>query len=169
MQHAEHLQPILAFLGEVGIPLREERIERDTFLPGIAIQGGVLVIDRERLQWPGDLLHEAGHLAVLPPAARQRASDDLQALAPDADADFAGELEALGWAYAAATAIGLPVDVLVHAGGYKGQSQSLIQMYALGIYPGLQGLCRAGMAESPAFMPACGPVHYPRMLKWLRD
>ena len=166
MHDAQHLPAILAFLAQVGITVREEPIARDTFLPGIAIAGGALVFDPARLQWPGDLLHEAGHIAVLPSALRPQASDDLQfAPAPD----FAGEMEALAWAYAAAMAIGLPVQVLVHEGGYKGQSKALLQMYALGIYPGLQGLCGAKMAESPNFMPACGPVHYPRMLKWLRD
>jgi hypothetical protein len=166
MHHPETLEPILAFLRQAGIAVREERIARETFLPGIAIAAGTLVVDRERLQWPGDLLHEAGHLAVLPAALRPQASDDLQG-APGAE--FAGELEALAWAYAAATAIGLPVEVLVHPGGYKGQSEALIRMYALGIYPGLQGLCAGGMAASPAFLRDCGPVHYPRMLKWLRD
>jgi hypothetical protein len=166
MRHAEHLPAILAFLAQAGIAVREEPIGRDTFLAGIAIRDGALVFDPERLQWPGDLLHEAGHIAVLPSAIRPQASDDLQS-APDVP--FAGEMEALAWAYAAAMAIGLPVQVLVHEGGYKGQSQALLQMYALGIYPGLQGLCGARMAESPSFMQDCGPVHYPRMLKWLRD
>ncbi len=166
MHDAQQLPAILAFLAQVGIAVREEPIAQDTFLPGIAIRDGALVFDPARLQWPGDLLHEAGHIAVLPPAIRPQASDDLQL---GAEIPFAGEMEALAWAYAAAMGIGLPVEVLVHEGGYKGQSKALLQMYALGIYPGLQGLCGAKMAESPNFMPACGPVHYPRMLKWLRD
>jgi hypothetical protein len=33
------------------------------------VNGG-LVYDWERLTWPGDLLHEAGHIAVIPAALR---------------------------------------------------------------------------------------------------
>ena len=45
----------------------------------------------------------------------------------------------------------------------------LLQMYAFGVYPGLRGLCDAGLAAAPGFTPDCGEVRYPRMLKWLRD
>lgn len=165
MNHNEHLAPILAFLAQVGIAVHEETLAETTFLPGLRIRRGALVYDPAQLQWPGDLLHEAGHLAVLPPALRSQADDDLKELP---EADFAGEQEALAWAYAAAAEIGLPLEVLVHDGGYKGQAAALRQMYALGMYPGLQGLCGSGMAESPRFMQQCGPVHYPRMLQWLR-
>ena len=166
MNHREHLPAIVDFLRQVGIRVRQEAMPEGSFLPGVRIRQGALEYDPHRLQWPGDLLHEAGHLAVLPAALRGQADDDLQGLD---EAEFAGELEALAWAYAASVAIGLPLEALVHDGGYKGNAAALRQMYALGIYPGLQGLCASGMAESPRFMAACGAVHYPRLLKWLRE
>jgi hypothetical protein len=166
MNHNEHLPAILGFLRAAGIVVNEETLPGESFLPGLRIRRGELVYDPARLLWPGDLLHEAGHLAVLPRALRQQADDDLKELP---EAEFGGEQEALAWAYAAAMALGLPLEVLIHDGGYKGQAAALRQMYALGMYPGLQGLCGAGMAESPRFMQQCGPVHYPRMLRWLRD
>ena len=160
MNHREHLPAIVDFLQQVGIRVRQQAMPEGSFLPGVRIHQGALEYDPHRLQWPGDLLHEAGHLAVLPAVLRAQADDDLQGLG---EAEFAGEQEALAWAYAAAVAIGLPLEVLVHDGGYKGHAA------ALGIYPGLQGLCASGMAESPRFVAACGAVHYPRMLKWLRE
>jgi hypothetical protein len=166
MNHNEHLLAILGFLRQAGIAVREEPVPEGSFLPGLRIRRGELAYDPQRLLWPGDLLHEAGHLAVLPAALRAQADDDLKELP---EADFGGEQEALAWAYAAACALGLPLEVLVHDGGYKGQAAALRQMYALGMYPGLQGLCAAGMAESPRFMQQCGPLHYPQMLRWLRD
>jgi len=61
---------ILAFLERIGIPVVIEPIVGDTFLPAMTVRGGALVIDPARLTWPGDLLHEAGHIAVTDPALR---------------------------------------------------------------------------------------------------
>jgi len=166
MDHAGHYPDIFAFIARIGLPIAEEPLPADTFLPGIAVRDGGLVVDPDRLKWPGDLLHEAGHLAVLPAALRNAAHDDL----PDSiDAGHAGELEAMAWAYAAAVELGLPMEVLIHDGGYNGKARDLLQMYTFGVYPGLRGLCDVGMTASPGFTPECGPVHYPRMLHWLRD
>lgn len=166
MDHVEHYPAIVAFLTRIGLPIAEETLPADTFLPGIALRAGGLAVDPDKLVWPGDLLHEAGHLAVLPAGLRGEAHDD----DPNhADIEHAGELEAMAWAYAAAIELDLPMDVLIHDGGYNGKARDLMQMYAFGVYPGLRGLCDAGMTASPGFTPDCGPVHYPRMLRWLRD
>jgi hypothetical protein len=165
MQHQEWFHPIVDFLRSVGIDVLEGVLPGTTFLPGIAIRSGRLLVDAERLIWPGDLLHEAGHLAVLPAADRQLADDDRP---NPADAEAGGELEAMAWAYAASVAIGLPLDVLIHDGGYLGNAAGLRQMYEVGIVPGLRGLCDAGLTEAQGFTPNPGPVRYPAMLHWLR-
>ena len=69
---AEPLGIIVAFLEEIGLPVRFRDLDEAGFLPGITVEAGGLNVDREKLLYPGDLLHEAGHLAVLPP----NASDD---------------------------------------------------------------------------------------------
>ncbi len=166
MHHAEHYSVIVAFLTRIGLPVAEETLAADTFLPGITLRAGGLVVDADKLMWPGDLLHEAGHLAVLPAALRSEAHDD----APNhAEVAFAGELEAMAWAYAAAVELMLTMEVLIHEGGYHGKSRDLLQMYTFGVYPGLRGLCESGMTAAPGFTPDCGPVQYPQMLRWLRD
>jgi hypothetical protein len=166
MRHAPFYPTIFDFLTRIGLPVAEETLPADTFLPGIALRAGGLMVDPDRLMWPGDLLHEAGHLAVLPAALRSEAQDD----DPNhAEIEFAGELEAMAWAYAAAVELGLPVEVLIHDGGYHGKARDLLQMYAFGVYPGLRGLCETGMTAAPGFTPDCGTVLYPRMLHWLRD
>lgn len=165
MHQPQFYQSILDFLGSVGIPIAEGALPDDTFLPGVALRSGGVIVDPDRLAWPGDLLHEAGHLAVLPSALRDKSDDELDL----SDVEFGGELEAMAWAYAAAVDIGLPPDVLIHEGGYNGKSRELLQMYTFGVYPGLRGLCETGMAASPGFTPECGSIQYPRMLKWLRD
>ena len=165
MQHPEWYAPCLAFLASIGLPVCEGEVPADAFLPGIAVADGGLRVDPSRLQWPGDLLHEAGHLAVMPAAVRAQAHADVDA---GEHAPWAGEQEAMAWALAAAHAIGMPVDVLVHDGGYHGRAQDIRTMYALGIVPGLRGLCASGMAAAGGFGADAGAVQYPAMLRWLR-
>jgi hypothetical protein len=160
------LERILAFLREVGIRVREAELGDGAFLPGVRVDGGGLLFDRARLRWPGDLLHEAGHLAVLPSALRAAASDDL---AGHDDVPYAGETEATAWAYAATVAIGLDPAVLFHQGGYHGQSASLVMTYSMGVYPGAQGLVRAGMTASGTAAAQRGETTYPGMQRWLRE
>ena len=166
MHHEAFFRPIFDFIVQVGIDIAEARLPADTFLPGIALRSGGIAVDPDKLVWPGDLLHEAGHLAVLPAALRREAHEDQPNAA---ELEHAGELEAMAWAWAAALELGLPADALIHAGGYNGKAGDLLQMYAFGVYPGLKGLCATGMTASPGFTRDCGPVRYPRMLRWLRD
>lgn len=166
MRHEVFFRPIFDFIARVGIDITEALLPADTFLPGIELRNGGMAVDPEKLVWPGDLLHEAGHLAVLPAVLRHEAHEDRPNAA---DVEHAGELEAMAWAWAAAVELGLPADVLIHTGGYKGKSGDLLQMYAFGVYPGLKGLCETGMTAAPGFTRDCGPVHYPRMLRWLRE
>ncbi len=166
MHHADCFRPIFDFIAGVGIDIVEATLPDDTFLLGIELRSGGIAVDPDRLVWPGDLLHEAGHLAVLPAALRREAHEDQPNAA---EVEHAGEPEAMAWAWAAVVELGLPADVLIHAGGYHGKSGDLLQMYAFGVYPGLRGLCESVMTAAPGFTPDCGPVRYPRMLRWLRD
>jgi hypothetical protein len=164
---ADHvLERILDFLRGIGIAVREGPVAGDDFLPGIRVEDGALVLDRAQLRWPGDLLHEAGHLAVLPPAQRRGMSGDL---AGHEAIPYASEMEATAWAYAATVAIGLDPAVLFHEGGYHGRSAGLIHTYTLGVYPGAHGLVQAGMAAAGPEAVARGEAIYPRMRRWLRD
>jgi hypothetical protein len=141
---ATTLERILAFLDEVGVAVREEPIDAPTFLPGIRVTGGVLVFDRARLDWPGDLLHEAAHVALTSAARRNALDDALDAEPPDA----IGEVEAIAWSFAAATRLGLPLEQLFHPDGYRGQSQALALSYSLGVYPGVAGLAALGLTAA---------------------
>ena len=68
---------IIEFLREQGFEVREDVLSSESFLPGIAIVEGALVVDWAGSPSPGDLLHEAGHLALLPPVQRRAASSRL--------------------------------------------------------------------------------------------
>lgn len=156
---------LLQFLRGIGITVEETRLTDTCFLPGIEIFEGRLRVDVTRLQWPADLLHEAGHLAVLPPELRTRQSG---ALHDCEHVPHAGEAEATAWAYAAARAIGVPAEVLFHDGGYHGRGKALAMTFSLGVYPGLHGLMQAGMAHGLAQARELGTQPYPHMRHWLR-
>lgn len=162
---SDHLESIVTFLQEIGLSIREEALPEDTFLPGIRISRGTLVFDRERLTWPADLLHEAGHLATVPAARRGELDDCLANLEEISEL---GEMEATAWSFAAATHLSLPLSALFHEGGYHGRSQSLILTYSAGVYPGVAGLEHAGMTATGRRAVELGARPFPHMSRWLR-
>ncbi len=161
----DSLLVIVEFLRGIGIELREGAVPAGSFLPGVAISSGTLVFDRAKLRWPGDLLHEAGHIAVVPEALRRTLDDALDA---SDCTPHAGEAESIAWSYAAAVRLGLDPAVLFHPEGYKGQSAGLIFSYGNGVYPGAFGLAQAGMTITGTEARAAGVAPYPSMIRWLR-
>jgi hypothetical protein len=129
----------------------------ESFLPGVRIERGVLEMDSARLAHPGDLLHEAGHIAMTPAALRVQLSGAIDV--PGLDMTQL-EHAAVAWSYAAALAARIHPAEVFHADGYRGQSAGLLATFAAGVYPGAHLLVAAGMTTSEA---------YPQMLHWLRD
>lgn len=162
----EILDTILAFLDGIHLPAGEGPVPADSVLPGIRLVCGTLVYDRAALRWPGDLLHEAGHVAVTPAALRPVLSDALEV---PVGAPHSGEAEATAWAYAATVHLRLPPAVLFHDGGYRGHSAGLIRSFGCGVYPGAFGLAQAGMTLVGADARLAGVPPYPRMTRWLRE
>ena len=159
----EHTGTILAFLRGIGLEVAAADLPEGTdFLPGLALRGGVLAYDPVRLRHPGDLLHEAGHLALLRPEDRACGAED--GLLDDP----AVEVAAIAWSFAALVHLGLPLEVVFHAEGYRGRSQALVRSYTLGVYPGVPELEAAGLAAGPAKASELGVAAYPAMIRWLK-
>jgi hypothetical protein len=152
---------IVAFLRGIGIEVRTAELAGGTFLPGLAIDHGTLVYDPQRLAHPGDLLHEAGHIAFAPPATRA-------SLTGHATSDLGEELAAIAWSWAALVHLRLDPELLFHAGGYQGSARAFIDNFREGRFVGVPMLEWAGMAEEKNRR-RDPPVAYPRMLKWLRE
>jgi hypothetical protein len=156
---------IVDFLIGIGIPVVAAELPDDCFLPGIALDRGGLLVDEGRLAYPGDLLHEAGHIAAAPAWARPSLSGAIDV--PGLDASNL-EWAAIPWSYAAARAIGIdPVEVF-HAGGYRGHSSGLLRNFAAGVPIGVHLLEDAGMTATGPRAAALGVSPYPHMLRWLR-
>jgi hypothetical protein len=154
------------FLNGIGIPVTPATLD-ETFLPGIKIENQGLLVDEEKLKYPGDILHEAGHIAVAPPSYRKRLSDRID---PQEDFKYAGELMALGWSYAAAVHIGIDPAIVFHPDGYRGQAQQILDGFTYGVsYIGLPVLQWAGMTASGALAEQLGVAPYPHMIRWVRE
>lgn len=142
---------IVAFLAEIGIPVIETPLAGDTLLPAMTVHRGSLLVDPERLAHPGDLLHEAGHIAVADPAMR----DTLDAI----EHDPGEEVAAICWSYAAARASGVEPGVVFHDAGYRGDGAWLTETFGAGTYVGLPLLVWYGLTTTEGF---------PQMTRWLR-
>jgi hypothetical protein len=137
-----------------GVPVRRAALEEGTFLSGLAIEAGTLLIDPARLQWPGDILHEAAHIALTPPSRRA-------ALAGKLTITPAEEMAALAWSYAAAVSAEIDPGIVFHEGGYKKGGAQLMAQYASGLPPGGPGV--------PMLQWWGLTTGFPRMNTWLRE
>jgi hypothetical protein len=153
---------LVAFLREIGMAVRAGQVEEASVLPGVIVEQGGLVVDEQRLRFPGDLLHEAGHLAVSPPG--RRASLDR-----DVGPNPAEEMMAISWSYAAARHIGIDPEIVFHAGGYRGGSDWLLEMFRNENYLALPMLQWCGMAYDKERAHAEGAIPFPKMRCWLRE
>ncbi|HEX8647133.1 MAG TPA: hypothetical protein VF715_09525 [Thermoleophilaceae bacterium] len=152
---------IVAFLREIGFDVSAAPISGKTVLPGILIRGGRLIFDPDRLRWPGDLLHEAGHIAVTDPALRPTLDE-----VPD---DPGEEMAAIAWSYAATVAIGLDPAFVFHAGAYGGGPEHVIEHFTNGRdvgVPLLHAWDMSGPRPHRALSADARP--YPHMDRWLR-
>ncbi len=150
---------IVSFLKSIGIAVTPGPVA-DSFLPGIAIRDGSIVADPERGFEPGDLLHEAGHIALADPAARASLC-----VVEDGPAE---EMAVLAWSYAAALAIGLDPHLLFHANGYRGEGPWLAEQFMRGALIGVPMLQYHGLCAEPHRADALGLPAYPQMARWLR-
>ena len=148
-----------AFVRGIGIDVRAEPLPDGTFLPGLDIRHGAVVVNEERLFYPGDLLHEAGHIAVAPPERRREA-----ALTPS-EGD---EMATLAWSYAAARHLGLDDGVVFQPHGYKGEGPWLAETFSNGGSIGVPLLQLYDMTVEEKFAAERGVEPYPHMLRWVR-
>jgi hypothetical protein len=152
-----YLDQILEFLAGIGLPVREISFDKIGFLPGLLIENGELLLDRSRLLYPGDVLHEAGHIAVTVAAERSLLGANVTENHPEKEGE---ELAVLLWTYAACQVLAIPPAVVFHPAGYKGQSEWLIENFEAGRYIGLPLLVWMGLTTSEGF---------PQMTRWLRE
>lgn len=155
-------QKILRFLDQIGIPVLETELPDDCFLPGLAIEKNTILMDPAKMKYPGDLLHEAGHIAVTEEALRPL----IGTAAMDPEWPTPGdEIASILWSYAALTHIGISPEVVFHPDGYKEQSEWFIEQFRNQNYIGLPLLEWMGFCSQTE---KNGVKPFPHMIKWLR-
>lgn len=148
------------FVRRIGIGVERGEVDDSAFLPGLALHGGCIVVDESRLRYPGDILHEAGHLAVIPASRRTDTTGRL-------GADGGEEMGAIAWSYAAALHLGLDPAILFHDDGYRGGAGALVENFREGRYVGVPYLQWLGLTLEPARAAQQDCPPYPHMLRWL--
>jgi len=162
----EYLGICISFLNGIGIDTRFEKLHEPCFLPGLSIRNGTIIIDKEALSYPGDVLHEAGHIAVVPAAERLTLTASAIEKREQREAE---EMMAIAWSYAACIHLGLDPHVVFHDDGYKGGGSYIADNFNNKNYFGLPMLQWKGMALDETNAERQNLPAYPNMIKWILD
>jgi len=157
------MDKMLGFIKEIGLEYHFETIGKDTFLPGLDFREGALLIDLDKLLYPGDILHEAGHLACMPPDIRKTMSGDLE----NNNLNQGGEMMAIAWSYAACLHLGIEPEIVFHENGYKGSGSNIVDNFNEGRFFGVPLLEWCSMCYNPATARSLNTEPYPKMISWI--
>lgn len=161
-----YLETCISFLQEIGIETKFEKLDEACFLPGLSIRNGSIIIDQEALSYPGDILHEAGHIAVVPAAERHTLTASTIEKREQREAE---EMMAIAWSYAACMHLGLDPYVVFHDEGYRGGGSYIADNFNNKNYFGLPMLQWKGMALDEKNAVLQNLPAYPQMLTWVLD
>jgi hypothetical protein len=150
---------LVDFVRSVGIEVEPCIIDWKSQFPGLDVRTGKVLVDESRLIHPGNILHEAGHIAVHDPERRSHT---------EFSPSRGEELSALAWSYAATVHLGLEAELVFYPGSYYGWDKALIENFSEGRYVGIPLLQRYGMSLEPRAAAQKNVAPYPHMLKWIR-
>ncbi|SHL41843.1 hypothetical protein SAMN05444266_103271 [Chitinophaga jiangningensis] len=165
-QESVYFDTAVNFIRSLGISVTFNTLPPDTFLPGILISNGELIVDRALFAYPGDILHEAGHIAVVPANERSTLHNDNIAGREHREAE---EMMAIAWSYAACVHLGIDPYFVFHENGYHGTGKSIADNFKNGQYFGVPMLQVYGMSAEPHQAQRLSLPAFPEMAKWLRD
>lgn len=159
------LDRCVEFLNDIGIETTFRTIGNKSFLPGLLINKGMIIIDRDALEHPGDILHEAGHIAIVPAAERQGLSEKGIIKRKNREGE---EIMAIAWSYAACIHLSIDPLFVFHEQGYRGGRDYITDSCRDKNYIGLSMLENIGMTANEKKARRSNVPSYPHMIKWLR-
>lgn len=153
------------------------------FLDDVEIRDGGLLIKRDALV--SNVLHEAGHLALVPGEYRHLATGGLSVALKtmDASTDFSdpdsaaarasiqcSDPEVTAWAYAAGVHLGLDPTIIIKDGQYDNEGALIRLSLGMNAYAGINGLSHAGLCavKAGAYAEARGLPAYPKLKFWVQ-
>lgn len=161
-----YLEQAIAFIRSIGIPVEYRTLEADTFLPGLLIEEGKIIIDLQLLKYPGDILHEAGHIAAVPASERPALTGDSIGQRENHAAE---EMMAIAWSFAACKHLAIDPYFVFHEDGYQKGGHYIADEFEAGRYFGVPMLQWVGMTAEQHQAENFGRPAYPAMVKWLRE
>ena len=155
----------ISFIRELGIEITYVAVDdADCFLPGLLIAKGKIVIDKNKMKFPGDILHEAAHIAIVPSAERKELNGKNIGTRREAHAE---EMMAIAWTYAACVHLEIDPHFVFHEHGYKGGGTAIVENFEDGKYIGVPVLQWLGMTTTSPEND--DEIPFPAMKKWMRD
>lgn len=177
-----HAETVMRFLQEIGLAVAVKSGSKG-FIEHIEIVQGGLCVD-PRAPASG-LLHEAGHLAIVPTQFRHHLSGNLSngmaqiytelalmELEPDSHLARAmiqaSDPEATAWAWAAGKSLEIPEGLIIQSAEYDGEGDDIRSSLSARRYAGINGLSHAGFCvlRKTPYRPL--PV-YPSLAYWLQQ
>lgn len=181
--HCPSAEKAMDFLASIGLAVSVVEGAQG-FLKRVAIVAGGLQVDPRAAV--SDLLHEAGHVAIMPSLYRHYLTGDIkggmkamyadietQNLDPDGPLWRAAiqvrDECATAWAFAAGTALGLPAEQIIQDHEYQGDGDWIRLALSLNSYLGVNGLAHAGfcVVRANPYSKDERPV-YPALAYWLQ-
>jgi hypothetical protein len=156
----------VVFLNAIGIQTLFREIDPDSFLPGLSIENGTIIIDINQLEYPGDILHEAGHIAVVPAKDRPRLTATSIINRQNREAE---EMMAIAWSYAVCIYLEINPYFVFHAEGYKQGGDYIVESCGDNTYFGSSMLQEIGLIADESKTSRVQISSYPNMIKWLRN
>lgn len=181
------LDSVLSFLNEIGIEARWE-VGASGFVPGVRITNGVLAVDPHCQV--ADVLHEAGHIAIMPRRYRhmlngdiapaiKAAWEDASRIDPHPEAPLMRALlqcsdpEATAWAWAAGMHLGLASKEIIPDTDdpriYGGDAAGVRLAHELNHSIGAHGLAAAGFCQVGMFNKYNPKPKYPKLAFWTQE
>jgi len=176
-----HAKRTVSFLESIGLPIKV--VPGATgFVDHVAIVEGTLHVDPQCRA--SAMLHDAGHLAIVPGKFRhmlsgnlysglKRMFEDTEVVMQHPDSPLAramvqiGDPEATAWAWAAGKAIGLPPTMIIQDDEYDGEGAFLRMHLSANGYLGINGMSHAGFCIVRPNKYSSLPV-YPKLAFWLQ-
>ncbi|MEP9356377.1 hypothetical protein ABLE93_22740 [Xanthobacter sp. KR7-65] len=181
----ETFQRARTFLQSIGIAVTIDPVAaKGGFLPGLRVRGATITVAAADHDLAGDMMHEAGHIAVTPSLFRDQLDGNTNAVLPamfawlDAHPAAFGypenpvaraimqslETEAIAWSYAAALAADID-SRLPFLKGFGGGGLDIHHQVEHGQHLGIHGLAHGGMTELP-WRHSVTP--FPKMKRWMQ-